>query len=343
MKITKEQLEKAILIDKLKYKQIAEQFNMSIATVNWYIDKYDIPRPYKSKEYPSKGDLQKLYFDERKPIAEILQTYNIGKTTLKRMFDEYGLEFRPSGTNQNHAWTYDEVKRIFEENGCELLESEYKNANTPLKYRCLCGNVAKIRFSCFQKGQRCSQCKSQKVAEKKRLSFNQVKKVFDERGVELLSTEYKGGKDKLKYICPKCGEVAYMTFCNFKRGYGCANCKKVQFSGANNPNYNSALTDYDRKGLGRYEESYKAFRRSVFARDKKCIVCGSTKNEIVHHLDGYSNNPDKRTDVNNAVTLCEKCHKEFHSLYGYGRNTKEQFDNFLKMKEMEVKRYVIKI
>lgn len=30
----------------------------------------------------------------------------------------------------------------------------------------------------------------------------------------------------------------------------------------------------------------------------------------------------------NGVCLCEKCHKEFHHIYGYRDNTKEQFEKF---------------
>lgn len=330
MKITKEQLEQDIFENKLTYKSIAEKHNVSLSTVNWYVRKYEIATLTKTKVYPTKDELYDLYYVQRKPVREILKIFSMGKTTLEKLFKDYGLVFRPLGTNQSRSWTYNEVKKYFSDNGCELLSTEYINNSTPLEYRCNCGNVSKIRFSAFQRGQRCKKCAVKKIAEKNRLTYDEVKNIFEEKGAILLSKEYTNAQTPLEYICPKCGERAFMSLNNFQKGYSCSNCKRLRFKGANNPHYNPLISDYDRQELGRYEERYRAFRRAVFARDRQCVICGANKNKIVHHLDGYSENPEKRTDINNAVTLCEKCHKKFHSKYGYGGNTKEQFNEFRK-------------
>lgn len=49
---------------------------------------------------------------------------------------------------------------------------------------------------------------------------------------------------------------------------------------------------------------------------------------VVHHLDGYAWCKEKRTNVYNGITLCENCHLNFHSQYGYGNNTREQFEKW---------------
>jgi very-short-patch-repair endonuclease len=47
------------------------------------------------------------------------------------------------------------------EGGCVLLEEEYINARTPMRYICSCGKKSKITYDNFaNKGQRCTLCKN---------------------------------------------------------------------------------------------------------------------------------------------------------------------------------------
>lgn len=43
----------------------------------------------------------------------------------------------------------------------------------------------------------------------------------------------------------------------------------------------------------------------------------------------FTDYPDLRYDIENGITLCDVCHKGFHKKHGYGRNTKEQFREYL--------------
>lgn len=100
--------------------------------------------------------------------------------------------------------------------------------------------------------------------------------------------------------------------------------------GKNHPNWNPNLTDEDRIQKRKYPE-YKKWRESVYNRDNYvCQICKDNKggNLNAHHLDGHNNNPDKRILLENGVTLCNECHKDFHHQYGYGNNTKKQFLEF---------------
>jgi hypothetical protein len=105
--------------------------------------------------------------------------------------------------------------------------------------------------------------------------------------------------------------------------------------GEENPNYKPEKTPEERE-FGRLIEGYGIWRKKVYERDNyTCQCCGDNTggNLHAHHLDAYSWCVEKRTDVNNGVTLCETCHNKFHSIYGRFHNTKEQFITYRKNQE----------
>lgn len=113
----------------------------------------------------------------------------------------------------------------------------------------------------------------------------------------------------------------------------CRSCaKKIFNSNINNPNYKSELTNEERE-QGRFYSGYIDFIKRVLARDNyTCQCCKRKRNDCiklnVHHLDGYNWCKEKRTDDTNGITLCEECHSNFHAIYGNGKNTKEQFEEW---------------
>lgn len=62
----------------------------------------------------------------------------------------------------------------------------------------------------------------------------------------------------------------------------------------------------------RLDADYKDFRRAVLQRDHHtCQMphCGSKHSLIVHHIQPYAKSPYLRTDPENGICLCRKCHK----------------------------------
>lgn len=104
-------------------------------------------------------------------------------------------------------------------------------------------------------------------------------------------------------------------------------------TGKNNSNYNPNLTDEERQIRREYIE-YKEWRIAIFERDNyTCQCCGKCGGKLAaHHLESYRDNFELRTVLENGITLCEKCHRKFHNQYGYGNNTKEQLEEFLKLR-----------
>ena len=74
---------------------------------------------------------------------------------------------------------------------------------------------------------------------------------------------------------------------------------------------------YENNGVGetakkRLTYEYRKWREAVLKRDKKCVKCGNTTNLHVHHILPFAYYPDERLNLNNGITLCEKCHREYH-------------------------------
>lgn len=100
--------------------------------------------------------------------------------------------------------------------------------------------------------------------------------------------------------------------------------------------------------LARISCDYSTWRNSVFKRDNyTCQICGrhSMPGESVrlnaHHIENYSSNKDLRYDINNGITLCEKCHSvnndgSFHRVYGTKNNTREQLEEYILNRRAEL-------
>ena len=103
-------------------------------------------------------------------------------------------------------------------------------------------------------------------------------------------------------------------------------------TGSNHPNWNGKMSKEKRIKFRKSTEHY-AWIKEVYEKDNYiCKVCGFNKggNLNAHHLYSYTDYEEYRNDVNNGITLCRPCHIAFHKQYGYGKNTKEQFEEFLK-------------
>lgn len=75
---------------------------------------------------------------------------------------------------------------------------------------------------------------------------------------------------------------------------------------------------------------YDEWRQTVISRDKECVVCGGTKHLNAHHIYGYKEYPNLRTDTNNGVSVCKFCHDKYHSYYGIKEITPIKFIQFLR-------------
>jgi 5-methylcytosine-specific restriction endonuclease McrA len=92
------------------------------------------------------------------------------------------------------------------------------------------------------------------------------------------------------------------------------------------------MSNYNRFNDPKYIE----WSKLVKERDSyTCQLCNKTGGEIhAHHKDSWDIYIDKRFNTNNGVTLCKNCHMTFHDIYGHGKNSKYQFNEFKKILAM---------
>lgn len=115
-------------------------------------------------------------------------------------------------------YNYDIVNQMFLDVGYTLISKEYFRPTDNLDYICNNNHTTYITLSNFVRGKRCGKC-----FRKDFPTFERIKKEFEEKGYNLLSTEYVNNRTKLKYIC-SCGEIAFQSYDNFVKGRKCKNC-----------------------------------------------------------------------------------------------------------------------
>ena len=111
-----------------------------------------------------------------------------------------------------------------------------------------------------------------------------------------------------------CGSSAVLGLNNVRTGNtkscGCLKHRK----GKDNP---KTITNIERlRERGRRLYVHKHWIREQKSACPLCSKCGSRENLHAHHIEGYADRPDLRTDWQNGVVLCADCHISFHVKYG---------------------------
>lgn len=232
-----------------------------------------------------------------------------------------------------------------------VISLDRKDNNNKKYYlcKCDCGNEKIIRSDSFVTGK----TKSCGCLSKEFNKSQKGQKVKDITGqiYGRLTALYRLDKTNKYYnsfwICKcECGNEVEVRLSQLTAGKtkscGCLNreLSSKRMKGSNHPMYgvrgenhhkwNPSLTDKERHDKRDTVENYH-FRNSVFERDNyTCIVCGNKGLLNAHHITNYYLDIDNRYNIDNGITMCEKCHKAFHKKYGNKNNNKMQLEEFIK-------------
>ena len=228
----------------------------------------------------------------------------------------------------------------------EMTNKRSSSGDAIWKCVCECGTLGEVKKSKLSDGtSKSCGCLKRELTSKRRSDsgLDLTNKTFGRLKV-LRPTGEKNSEGRIWLCKCECGGTIETSARNLNGGRtkscGCLQIEKVtqlglSNIGKNNPLYNHTLTDEERATtlFQRTSAQYKDIRNKTLKRDNfECVVCMSNERVVAHHLDGFDKHKDKRFDLDNLVTLCGDCHKEFHHAFGYGGNTREQFENYFKNK-----------
>jgi hypothetical protein len=135
-----------------------------------------------------------------------------------------------ANNDQKPKWS--DIVALFQEKEYILISDEYISAKTKLEY--ICSKHKEhgsqyITYNNIKCGFGCKYCGIERVADSKRLSFEEAKLVFDAHDMILLDQEYKNTETPLKYICKHHTEIGvqYMSLSNARKQH-CPHCNLIK-------------------------------------------------------------------------------------------------------------------
>jgi 5-methylcytosine-specific restriction endonuclease McrA len=100
-------------------------------------------------------------------------------------------------------------------------------------------------------------------------------------------------------------------------------------SGENSRFWKGGITEIIR-GI-KHTSKYFTWAKKVKKRDNYTCQCCASKNSLnSHHILNFIDNMEKAIELDNGITLCEKCHKDFHRIYGKRNTNSKKLLDFLR-------------
>lgn len=178
------------------------------------------------------------------------------------------------------------------------------------QFSCDCGNLTEASLNNVKSGTTKS-CGCLKSVPRKRLDL--AGKKFGRLTVESYFSTENG---KARWLCScVCGKKSITTSMHLTRGKT-KSCGCLQIESRYRPN----------KPIGSQK-----WARIVKSVQVCCANCGSSENLNAHHIKPVSTNMNLEKDFSNGVSLCRRCHTDFHLRYGKYHHGSSELSDFLQL------------
>lgn len=153
-------------------------------------------------------------------------------------------------SSNNKKYRYEDVKKFFNDNGFELVDKEYINSNTKIKFMCPTHGIVQKSFTDFKKHPICPTC-----SNKTRKPISEVIEIFSNMGYTLISDKYFNGKQKLEFYCPLHG-IKTGILINIQRGHACNECGNSKIGDKLRHSIEYVRDKFSSKGYTLLEDTY---------------------------------------------------------------------------------------
>jgi len=257
---------------------------------------------------------------------------------------------------------FKDIEKQFLDRDLKLLQFNEKIVNkTYLSFICEKHKfkIQKVRFEDFKNGCGCTYCSHEKQSLSQLIPIDLICKNFEDRGYIVIGESIKNKRRYIDYVCSNhLNEIQSIALSSFNQGHGCKYCHYDNISGENHPAWKGGITplhNYLRQHILQWKKD------SLLVGNYCCVFTGGRINSI-HHLYGFDlileelieyfqiNINLREIKVENlsqdelkqieekclelhykyglGVCLSKEIHNLFHRIYGYGKNTPEQFKEF---------------
>jgi len=207
------------------------------------------------------------------------------------------------GSKRNYLkkYTYDKQRTPYEtilesflQRGYTLLSTDYSNNKLNLDYICPKGHKGNISWNSWTSGRGCRECGHERTVEALKLSYGEVKALFEKEDYKLITKKYRNNKQKLEYICPN-GHRGCMRLDNFMSGARCGKChtSKAELEVLD------FVSKYFKDTISRDREIIKPYELDIVVPSKKIAI---EYNGLYWHNDRRK----KKGYHLNKLTMCEE-------------------------------------